>query len=269
MVNMLIALGFSATLYIDIIASNDISVNSVNFINLLNVFIQNSYIFPTKNGKRKGGGLAVYVNNRWCSPGHITIKDHICSPDIELLAVGLCTYYLPCEFSHAIVVAVYIPPSANLMSACDVIHSTMAGLQTAHPTALIIISGDFKHVSIKKTLLKFTQYVTCKTRGEKTLDLLYANVKDVYTSTSPPTLGSSDHNLVLLTPCYVPLAKRLPVTTKTVSVFTRHSRKPSYWVSPSMIGFIRCMYTPIYTLVWLKSDQISHSRIKTPRLFDW
>ena len=25
----------------------------------------------------------------------------------------------------------------------------------------------------------------------------------------------------------------------------------------------------VYTLVWLKSDWISHSRIKTPRLFDW
>ncbi|XP_049911756.1 uncharacterized protein LOC126397200 [Epinephelus moara] len=59
----------------------------------------------TKSGKRKGGGLAVYVNNRWCNPGHITVKDRICSPDIELLAVGLRPYYLPREFSHAIVVA--------------------------------------------------------------------------------------------------------------------------------------------------------------------
>ena len=114
------------------------------------------------------------MNNRWCNPGHITAKDCICSPDIELLAVGLHPYYLPCEFSHAIVVAVYIPPSANPTSAWDVIHSIVAGLQTTHPSALIIISGDFNDVSIKKTLPKFTQYVTCKTREEKTLDLLYA-----------------------------------------------------------------------------------------------
>ena len=126
----------------------------------------------TTSGKRKGGGLAVYVNNRWCNPGHITAKDRICSPDIELLAVGLHPYYLPREFSHAIAVAVYIT------SACDVIHATIAILQTAHPSALIIISGDFKHVSIKKTIPKFTQYVTCTTREEKILDQLYANVKD-------------------------------------------------------------------------------------------
>ncbi|KAI4904392.1 hypothetical protein NFI96_001727 [Prochilodus magdalenae] len=41
----------------------------------------------TESGKRKGGGLAVLVNNRWCSPGHITVKERICCPDIELLAV--------------------------------------------------------------------------------------------------------------------------------------------------------------------------------------
>ncbi|KAI4877531.1 hypothetical protein NFI96_027122, partial [Prochilodus magdalenae] len=87
----------------------------------------------TESGKRKGGGLAVLVNNRWCSPGHITIKERICCPDIELLAVGLRPYYLPREFSHVVVVAVYIPPSANPTSACDVIHSTIARLQTQHP----------------------------------------------------------------------------------------------------------------------------------------
>ena len=37
------------------------------------------------SGKRKGGGLAVYLNDRWCNPGHITVNDCICGPDIELL----------------------------------------------------------------------------------------------------------------------------------------------------------------------------------------
>ena len=78
--------------------------------------------------KHKGGGLAVSVNNRWCNPGNITIKDRICSPDIELLAKGLRLYFLPREFLYAIVVAAYIPLSANPMLACDVIHSSIAGL---------------------------------------------------------------------------------------------------------------------------------------------
>ena len=30
----------------------------------------------------------------------------------------------------------------------------------------------------------------------------------------------------------------------SLSAFTWHSRKPNYWVNPTMIGFLRCMYTP-------------------------
>lgn len=48
------------------------------------------------------------------------------------------------------------------------------------------------------------QYVSCPTKEERTLDLMYANIKDAYISTSLPPLGRSDHNLVHLKPCYVP-----------------------------------------------------------------
>ena len=40
----------------------------------------------------------------------------------------------------------------------------------------------------------------------------------------------------------------------TVSAFTWHSRKPNYWVSLTMIGSLRCIYTPY--IVWLKSDRM-------------
>ena len=84
---------------------------------------------PSRSGKRKGGGLVLYINNRWCNPGHVTVKDIICCPDIELLAVSLRPYYLPWEFMTAIIVCVYIQPRALAETACDVIHSTIARLQ--------------------------------------------------------------------------------------------------------------------------------------------
>ncbi|KAI3377608.1 hypothetical protein L3Q82_008438 [Scortum barcoo] len=59
-----------------------------------------------ESGKRKGGGLAVLVNDRWCNPGHITVKEQHCCKDIELLAVSMRPYYLPREFTHALVVVV-------------------------------------------------------------------------------------------------------------------------------------------------------------------
>ncbi|KAJ4946601.1 hypothetical protein JOQ06_024265 [Pogonophryne albipinna] len=109
-------------------------------------------------------------------------------------------HYLPREFTHVIVIAAYIPPSANAEEACDVISSTVRRLQTPHPNALLLISGDFNHASLSKTLPTFKQYVTCTTRGNKTLDLLYANTKDAYSSSPLPPLGNSDHNLVHLQP---------------------------------------------------------------------
>ncbi|CAM4427607.1 unnamed protein product [Leuciscus chuanchicus] len=47
------------------------------------------------SGKKRGGGLAVYVNERWCKPEHCTIKERFCSRDIELFAVSMRPYYLP------------------------------------------------------------------------------------------------------------------------------------------------------------------------------
>uniref|UniRef100_A0AAQ5Z3V2 CLN6 transmembrane ER protein a n=1 Tax=Amphiprion ocellaris TaxID=80972 RepID=A0AAQ5Z3V2_AMPOC len=55
-----------------------------------------------ESGKRKGGGLAMYVNERWCNAGHISVKEQLCTKDVELLAVSLRPFYLPREYSHVI-----------------------------------------------------------------------------------------------------------------------------------------------------------------------
>lgn len=36
-------------------------------------------VHSAESGKRRGGGHAVLVNNRWCNPAHIAIKERICS----------------------------------------------------------------------------------------------------------------------------------------------------------------------------------------------
>lgn len=84
-----------------------------------------------------------------------------------------------------------------------------------HPSAFILVNGDFYHVNVSRTLTDFKQYVTCSTRQNKTLDMLFANVKDAYRSTALPPLGGSDHNLVRLVPTYMPAIKRLNTSTRT------------------------------------------------------
>ena len=99
------------------------------------------------------------------------------------------------------------------------------GLQNQHPSAFIAIPGDFNHVTMAETLPTFAQQVSCPTREEGTLDLLYADVKDVYSSSDFPPLGRSDHNLVHLNPCYVPLVQGSATFNTERAIWTRFPRK--------------------------------------------
>ena len=81
------------------------------------------------------------MSERWCNPGHVHMKEHLSSLDIELLTVGMRPYYLPREFTSAIIISVYVPPSADAAVACVVIHSAVAQIQTQHPDAFIVITG--------------------------------------------------------------------------------------------------------------------------------
>ena len=46
---------------------------------------------------------------------------------------------------------------------------------------------------------------------------------DAYDATALPPLGKSDHNLVMMTPKYVPLVRRQPVHTRTVRSWTQET----------------------------------------------
>lgn len=91
------------------------------------------------SGKKKGGGLVLYINKRWCNPSHVTVNETVCSKDVELLAVILQLNYMPRAFSHAIVICVYVPSQALPDTACDVIHSTIPRLQTLHTDAFFAL----------------------------------------------------------------------------------------------------------------------------------
>ena len=43
--------------------------------------------------KKKGEVIALYVSERWCNPGYVYVKERLCTPDIELLTVGMQPYY--------------------------------------------------------------------------------------------------------------------------------------------------------------------------------
>lgn len=78
----------------------------------------------------RGGGLALYVNNRWCSSSHVKVRTAVRNKHTELLAIGLRPYYLPWEFSLVIIIIVY-SPGQGWSQPCP----PPALLQTYHPEA--------------------------------------------------------------------------------------------------------------------------------------
>ena len=114
----------------------------------------------------------------------------------HLTDVSWFVFYVPSKFPYTVVIVVYILPRASPTTECDVIHDAFARIQTQHPEAFIAITGDFNHVSLSSCLTGFVQYVDCPTRGARTLDLLYANLKEAYRAVTLPPLGRSDHSMV-------------------------------------------------------------------------
>jgi len=53
-----------------------------------------------QSGNSKGGGSAALIKNRWFNHRHVTRKKHLCTPEVELLAVSL---HLCCLFAAVVV----------------------------------------------------------------------------------------------------------------------------------------------------------------------
>lgn len=165
-------------------------------------------------GKSVGGGVCMYVNERWCK--NVVRRDAILTQDIELLSVSFRPYYLPREFGQVFIVLVYIPPSANYNQAASIVYEQVQKLENISPDAPKFILGDFNGCTLKSVLPQYKQYVTCATRQNRTIDLCYGNIANAYKSVSKPPLGQSDHNSVHLLPSYRQKLKTGKVLTRTI-----------------------------------------------------
>ena len=173
------------------------------------------------SGKQTGGGVCMYINDRWAN--NWTVKKKLCTPNIELLTVGVRPFYLPREFTQIFFLTVYIPPHADSREAASETASEISTLESDHPDAVKIITGDFNSCTLDGVLPNYTQYVSCHTREDKTLDLCYVNTPDAYLAHCKPPLGRSDHNIVHLVPRYRQLLKRQKQIVRSVKQWNKES----------------------------------------------
>ncbi|XP_060696811.1 uncharacterized protein LOC132825498 [Hemiscyllium ocellatum] len=149
-------------------------------------------------GKARGGGVCLLINTSWCSD--VVNLVSYCSLHLEYLMVKCCPPCLPQEFTSAIIIAVYIPPDAEVKNALHEIYITTNSLEMEYPEALFIVIGDFNQANLTNVLPKYHQHITCPTRGPDILDHCYTTIKDAYRSIPRQYFGMSDRNAVLLLP---------------------------------------------------------------------
>ncbi len=68
-----------------------------------------AYRALVEGGKRRGGGLCVYINDAWRRDTVVVCKH--CSPLVEFMIIKCRLFYLPKEYTTILLVAVYIPPA--------------------------------------------------------------------------------------------------------------------------------------------------------------
>ena len=60
-------------------------------------------------GKKRGGGVCMYINEVWCPRNNVTVRKHLNTCDVDLLSLSLRPRYLPREFGQVFVSCVHPP----------------------------------------------------------------------------------------------------------------------------------------------------------------
>lgn len=92
--------------------------------------------------------MCLYVNKRYCTA--VTIREKICTPNIELLSVSFRPFYLPWEFPQIFITIVYIHPKAHNVIASNIVFDIVQGLQNISPEAPNFISINTSHAQQDK-----------------------------------------------------------------------------------------------------------------------
>lgn len=150
--------------------------------------------------KRHGGGVAAYVNEKWCKQS--TVRERFCSNYIEYLVISCRPFYLPREFNNVYFTIVYIPLAIDYTEATEKLSNCINKIDNECPEGIKIVLGDFNGCVFHHIIPNYTQFVECSTRENRTLDLMFCNVNNGYRVIKKPSLGNSDHNMLYCLPVY-------------------------------------------------------------------
>ena len=155
-----------------------------------------------RNDGRQGGGVAVYVRSDLSCVRVNDTDTEAQSQTLETLWLLFRSKRMPRSVSHILLGTIYHPPDAPSRPMVDHILDTIDSVMKRHPSAGIMLLGDFNHMydsSLREYPLK--QIIASATRGSAVLDKIYTNVSDWYLPPKIlPITAGSDHRTVLAVP---------------------------------------------------------------------
>ena len=135
------------------------------------------------------------------------------------------TKNMPRNVPHIIVGIIYFPPASDSWQMTEHILHSIDTITAKHPNAGILVIGDFNQMrdATLKSSLRLNQIVKYPTRGRNTLDKIYSNMDDLFTSEVIDGIQNSDHKSVL---CY---ANGIDdIKTKETAKYTIEKRNQSH-----------------------------------------
>ncbi len=168
------------------------------------------------SGKERGGGICVFIKDSWSN--NYTMKDTVCTLDLESICLNLRPFYLHKDFRDIFICAVYIPLSGNAFKAASRIADCVHEQVKNEPDASIFVIGDVNRCKLEQAFPGFQQYVKSGTRKNSILDKC-CTIKEAYTARIRPPLLNSDHNTIQLIPTFKYAIKRSKPVSKIISVW--------------------------------------------------
>ena len=127
---------------------------------------------------RRGGGVCVYVNNRF----PVFHLEDISVPDFESIWLLLKPSRLPRGFNSIILGAIYHPPRNDDRSLLAHIMESLHRVLASNPGAAVILTHYFNQFKHRQLCSSFSlkQIVKRPTRGSNVLDKIFTNVSKFY-----------------------------------------------------------------------------------------
>ncbi len=131
----------------------------------------------------------MFVDNSWAT--QYRVREHVCTPDFDIITVSFRTFYLPQEFVQLTVIIIYVPGPNN-----DTAAECYNDAVTRSADQPVLILGDLNSCDLSGYLPSLQQYVDCSTRLTRTLNCCYEKKYKLQSSieTTPREIRSQRHS---------------------------------------------------------------------------